>query len=182
MTYPRPPTRRSRRPFPDYAQRAPADVVWDPFVGSGSELIEVALLAKGPRGGPALFGSDMATEALATTAQNAAAAGIALQLQQSDALGPPPPGLTRIVTNPPMGRRVRRGEVTELLARFAEHAARVLPPNGQLAWIAPQPQRTSPILTAGGMTLERAHTIDMNGFWASPRTLDQTLLTPMPIS
>ena len=142
------------------------DVVWDPFVGSGSELIEVALLAKGPRGGPALFGSDMSAAALATTAQNAAAAGVTVQLQLSDALGPPPPGLTRIVTNPPMGRRVRRGEVTELLARFAEHAARVLPKNGQLAWIAPQPQRTSPILEAGGLTLARAHTIDMNGFWA----------------
>ncbi len=142
------------------------DVVWDPFVGSGSELIEVALLAKGPRGGPALFGSDLAVDALSTAAQNAAAAGVTVQLQLSDALGPPPPGLTRIVTNPPMGRRVRRGEVTELLAHFAAHAAKVLPTGGQLAWIAPQPQRTSPILQAGGLTLERAHTIDMNGFWA----------------
>jgi hypothetical protein len=142
------------------------DVVWDPFVGSGSELIEVGLLGQGPRGGPVLFGSDLADAALHTATQNAAAAGVTLQLQLSDALGAPPPGLTRIVTNPPMGRRVHRGAVTELLAHFAEHAARVLPRGGQLAWIAPQPELTSPLLVAGGLTLTRNHTIDMNGFWA----------------
>jgi hypothetical protein len=65
-----------------------------------------------------------------------------------------------------MGRRVKRGEATELLGRFAEHAARVLPVGGQLTWIAPQPQRTSPLLLAGGLTLRRAYRIDMNGFWA----------------
>lgn len=143
------------------------DVVWDPFVGSASELIEVALLARGSGGRlPQLFGSDLSEAALATAAANAAAADVALRLQLSDALGPPPPGLTRIITNPPMGRRVRRGEVTELLARFAAHAARVLPGGGQLTWIAPQPQRTTPILEAGGLTLLRHHSIDMNGFWA----------------
>lgn len=145
------------------------DVVWDPFVGSASELIEVALLARRPGGPPRLpqlIGSDLSEGALTTAAANAAAAGVTLRLQLGDALGPPPPGLTRIITNPPMGRRVRRGEVTELLARFAAHAARALPPGGQLTWISPQPQRTTPVLEAGGLTLVRHHAIDMNGFWA----------------
>lgn len=147
----------------------PGDVVWDPFVGSGSELIEVALLARRPDDPhrlPHLIGSDLSAGALGTAAANAAAAGVTLRLQLGDALGPPPAGLTRIITNPPMGRRVRRGEVTELLARFAAHAARALPPGGQLTWISPQPQRTTPLLEAGGLTLVRHHAIDMNGFWA----------------
>ena len=144
----------------------PGDVVWDPFVGSASELVEVALLARRPGALPHLVGSDLSAAALATAAANAAAAGVTLRLQLGDALGPPPPGLTRIITNPPMGRRVRRGEVTELLARFAAHAARALPPGGQLTWVSPQPQRTTPVLEAGGLTLVRHHAIDMNGFWA----------------
>ena len=158
----------------------PGDVVWDPFVGSGSELIEVALrvapqeYSEPNRGTPTrrpapvqLIGSDLCAAALATAAQNAAAAGVQISLTAGDALGPPPPGLTRIITNPPMGRRVRRGEATELLQRFAAHAAKILPRSGQLTWIAPQPQHTSPILRDGGLRCLSEHRIDMNGFWAS---------------
>lgn len=154
----------------------PGDVVWDPFVGSGSELIEVALREHDeadcgttpPRAAPVrLVGSDLCAAALATAAQNAAAAGVQISLTAGDALGPPPPGLTRIITNPPMGRRVRRGEATELLQRFAAHAAQILPRGGQLTWIAPQPQHTSPILRDGGLRCRGEHRIDMNGFWAS---------------
>lgn len=144
----------------------PGDVVWDPFVGSGSELIEVALLSPDRPARMRLVGSDLSAAALAQASANAAAAGVELTLTLADALGPPPPGLTRIITNPPMGRRVRRGEVTELLHRFAAHAARVLPSGGQLTWISPQPQRTSPLLQAGGLIRVREHQIDMNGFWA----------------
>lgn len=146
----------------------PDDVVWDPFVGSGSELIEVALRSRqGSGAAPVrLCGSDLSAAALATAADNAAAAGVELSLSLGDALGPPPPGLTRIITNPPMGRRVRRGDAAELLHRFAAHAARCLPRGGQLTWIAPQPQLTGPILQAGGLKCVREHRIDMNGFWA----------------
>jgi predicted RNA methylase len=146
----------------------PGDVVWDPFVGSGSELIEVALLARARAGDRPVVcvGSDLSAAALATAAANADAAEVELTLRRADALAPPPPGLTRIITNPPMGRRVQRGTATELLGRFAEHAAHVLPRRGQLTFIAPQPQRTGPILQAGGLRLHAAHPVDMNGFWA----------------
>ncbi len=154
----------------------PGDVVWDPFVGSGSELIEVARLLEGRAAsdrtwGQArptrLIGSDLCATALATAAANAAAAEVELTLSAGDALGKAPPGLTRIITNPPMGRRVRRGEAAELLQPFAAHAAKSLPRGGQLTWIAPQPQRTGPILRAGGLRCIREHRIDMNGFWAN---------------
>ena len=80
------------------------DVVWDPFVGSGAELAERALL------GPALalFGSDVDPRALEVARANLAGAGIEARLELQDALEPAPEGVTLIITNPPMGRRAAR--------------------------------------------------------------------------
>ena len=99
------------------------DVVWDPFVGSGMELVERA------RMGPyeSLFGTDTSESALVAAMQNFESAGgrtlepgespdpngqrlERFSLEKSDALHARPSGVTLIVTNPPMGRRVTRGE------------------------------------------------------------------------
>ena len=138
------------------------DVVWDPFMGSGAELIERALL--GPARG--FFGSDVDGRAVAAARENLAAAGVVAELEQGDSLGIHPPGVTLILTNPPMGRRaVREPGLTDMLDRFVDHAADVLAPGGRLVWIAPVPERARRAAArTGGLTLERARPVDMGGF------------------
>lgn len=139
------------------------DVVWDPFAGSGGEIVERALL------GPcrALFGSDLDPRAIEVARENVAAAGLASRvvLQAQDALGPAPAGVTLIVTNPPMGRRASRtAGLDEMLDRFVEHAASALVPRGRLAWLAPWPKRSRAAGQRAGLTLDYAQLVDMGGF------------------
>jgi 23S rRNA G2445 N2-methylase RlmL len=139
------------------------DVVWDPFVGSGAELVERARL------GPyrALLGSDRDPRALEVARKNLAAAGLTADLALADALEHAPPGVTLVVTNPPMGRRAARAPALgATLDRFVAHAARVLVPRGRLVWIAPWPERSRAAAQAAGMTLESARDVDMGGFTA----------------
>jgi 23S rRNA G2445 N2-methylase RlmL len=137
------------------------DVVWDPFVGSGAELVERALL------GPvrALFGSDTDPRALAVARENLAGAGIEARLEQQDALDPAPLDVTLIVTNPPMGRRTSRAAGQgERLDRFVAHAARALAPRGRLVWMTPWPKRARVAGHRAGLTLDWANAVDMGGF------------------
>ncbi|HTB74904.1 MAG TPA: HEAT repeat domain-containing protein [Polyangiaceae bacterium] len=137
------------------------DVVWDPFVGSGAELVERALL--GPT--RALFGSDIDSRALAVARDNLAAAGVEARLEPQDALGPAPQGVTLIVTNPPMGRRASRAAgLDERLDRFVAHAAASLAPRGRLVWMAPWPKRARIAAQQAGLTLDWASAVDMGGF------------------
>mgnify|MGYP002148916039 CR=1 FL=1 len=141
----------------------PEDVVWDPFVGAGAELIEVARLGRCRR----LHGTDLSDEALAAAAANVEAAQVrGVRLRRDDALTARPAGVTCIVTNPPMGRRVRRGDVTELLGGFVRHAAEVLPRGGRLAWLDPQPQRHAAVLRELGLRPLVQRAVDMHGFYA----------------
>lgn len=145
----------------------PDDVVWDPFVGSGSELIEVALTAPCQL----LYGTDLDDEALASARENSLAAGIdarRLELFKADALTwRPPAPLTRIITNPPMGRRTRPGQLSTFLSAFLTHAASLLEPGGRLVWISPQPRLTASCATSLGLRQLSVRTIDMNGFWGT---------------
>ena len=142
----------------------PGDVVWDPFVGSASELIERA------KAGPyrALVGSDLDGDALSAARVNAEAAGVTdLSLSSHDATQHAPPGVTRIITNPPMGRRVARdGSLAELLDRFTDHAARVLLPGGRLTWLSPLPGRTAARAEANALSVVLRQSVDMGGFHA----------------
>jgi 23S rRNA G2445 N2-methylase RlmL len=137
------------------------DVVWDPFVGGGAELVERALL------GPvrALFGSDIDPRALSVARDNLAGAGIEARLEHRDALDTAPQGVTLIVTNPPMGRRASRAAgLDERLDRFVAHAARSLTPRGRLVWMAPWPKRARIAAERAGLTLDWARAVDMGGF------------------
>jgi 23S rRNA G2445 N2-methylase RlmL len=140
------------------------DVVWDPFVGSGSELIERA------RAGPyrALFGSDIDPRALDAARANLEAAGlVGVTLSDGDATTYAPPGVTRIVTNPPMGRRVARdGSLAELLDRFTDHAAAVLANGGSVAWLSPMGGRTAERAEAKGFRVTTRQRVDLGGFQA----------------
>lgn len=138
------------------------DVVWDPFTGSGLELIERARL------GPyrALHGTDLDPRALTAARENANRAGVTLQLSAADATKHVVPGVTLIVTNPPMGRRVARdGSIAQLLEAFVRHAARVLT-SGRLVWLSPLPDRTAAVARSAGFRVTRVGPVDMGGFEA----------------
>jgi 23S rRNA G2445 N2-methylase RlmL len=138
------------------------DVVWDPFVGSGSELVERARL------GPyrSLHGSDVEPRALAAARKNLDAAGLqAATLEQGDVLSLQPPSVTLIITNPPMGRRASRERgLVDALDRFVEHAATVLAVGGRLVWITPWAERGRAAAARSGLSLEWARPVDMGGF------------------
>jgi 23S rRNA G2445 N2-methylase RlmL len=139
------------------------DVVWDPFVGSGAELVERALL--GPVG--ALYGSDIDARALAVAETNLAAAGFTARLERRDVLDVPPPGVTLVITNPPMGRRLARTVgLDDMLDRFVAHAAAALAPRGRLVWMAPWPRRSREAGKRAGLELDWSRLVDMGGFEA----------------
>lgn len=139
------------------------DVVWDPFVGSGTELIERALLGDYA----ALYGTDTSLEAIDVATKNTRRAGLdsaKLHLRQHDCLLVDDIKPTLILTNPPMGRRVARGDLKPLLERFVAHAVAQLSKGGRLVWLSPLPDRTAEQLTALGMKLTKRQFVDMGGF------------------
>jgi len=152
----------------------PQAVVWDPFVGSGAELVERGLA------GPvrSLTGSDVDPRALEIARTNLRAAGLSATLVRADSLTNVVHAPTLILTNPPMGRRSVRDGVEILLDRFVDHAAKVLAPGGRLVWISPFPDRTRARAARAHLELTFRQPIDMGGFtaemqayWAhAPRT------------
>lgn len=154
------------------AAARPDDVVWDPFVGSGLELAELARLGSVRE----LWGSDLDAEALEVARANLEAAGVAAaQLRLSDALAWAPEGVSLIVTNPPMGRRLARdGSIEALLIGFVSHAARVLRPGGRLVWLSPLAAKTERAARAAGLAVSQGPDVDMGGFSAKLQTLTRT--------
>lgn len=139
------------------------DVVWDPFVGSGLELIERGLL------GPSreLHGSDLEAGALNAARANAERAQQPLRLVQADARTHRVKNVSLILTNPPMGRRVARdGNVATLLDAFLSHAAKSLVPTGRLVWLSPFADRTAALARKLGLRVTRHEAVDIGGFEA----------------
>jgi hypothetical protein len=149
------------------------DVVWDPFCGSGTELI-----ACGSLGARTLVGTDVDGNAIALARGRLARAAMQASLYVADActfvpVTPP----TLVVTNPPLGRRVGRqagpGEgrhaggsdphPAALLERFAHHAARVLAPGARLVWLSPSGERTARALETAGFRLTDRRRVDLGG-------------------
>lgn len=127
------------------AGKAKDEVVWDPFCGSGLELIERALLG----GVKALYGTDLSGEAIVVSQNNLAAANVAplrskfvisdfRDFSAIEGLGPNT--VTLILTNPPMGRRVPIEDLNGLIADLVSVAATVLAPGGRLIFANPLPQ------------------------------------------
>lgn len=152
------------------------ELVWDPFCGSGTELVECAMLTSGLH----LRGTDVDARAITAARQNLAAAALdvaSTELRQASALAVTPThGKTRvslILANPPMGRRVMvEGDgMRRLLDDFVAHAAHVLAPAGRMIWLSPAPGATARAGRRVGLEPEDLDPIDMGGFWATPQIL-----------
>ncbi|MEI6712948.1 MAG: methyltransferase [Verrucomicrobiota bacterium] len=116
------------------------EIVWDPFCGSGLELIERGLLG----GVDHLIGTDLSNRAIETTRDNISAAfpaGISSTLVCCDfreyrnikALQ----NVSLIISNPPLGKRVPVKELDALVRDLFEAAATVLRPGGSLVFVNP---------------------------------------------
>ena len=136
------------------------DVVWDPFVGSALELVERARLGPYAR----LIGTDIDPRALRAAAENTAAVE-RIELVRADSRQHSPSGVTLILTNPPMGRRVARdGSLRPLLEAFVKHAARLLVPGGRLVWLSPLPELTARVAEQHGLLVRPGPDVDLGGF------------------
>ena len=151
------------------------EVVWDPFCGTAMELIEAAIALPSVA---RLIGTDVNGAALDIARANVAAAkasgvvraDLETSFVQCDfrALAPPdettsaavgrdaPPPLgvgscSLLISNPPLGRRVKVANLHALFADLFAVAARVLQPGGRLVVI--NPLRAAPSKGAGPTTL-----------------------------
>jgi len=139
--------------------------VWDPFCGSGLELIERAL-----RGGVRrIFGTDLSAEAIDITRENLVAADLdstpatlaCLDFRDFAAVDGLHPGtLSLIVTNPPLGRRVPIPNLPGLIEDLFAAAAELLEPGGRLVCTNPTPAKPS----TRALRLEFRRRIDLGGF------------------
>jgi 16S rRNA G966 N2-methylase RsmD len=148
----------------------PGDRIWDPFCGSGVELIERA------RRGPlrALRGTDLDPTALDAARANLAAAGVTAELAIADARDAAAAGaagaagsgrageIDLIITNPPLGSRVQL-DAAALLVAALPGFARALAPRGRLVWITPAPRRTGPVAEQLGLRRTRHYPVDLGG-------------------
>lgn len=134
------------------------DRVWDPFVGSGAELIERTRL--GTYG--TLVGTDLDDKALAAAQLNLAAAHVDATLVKADARTHDPGVVDLIITNPPLGSRVQV-DAAGLLVAALPSFARALAPGGRLVWITPAPKQTTKVAENLGLRRTRALAVDLGG-------------------
>lgn len=141
------------------------EIVWDPFCGSGQELVERSLLG----GVKKVIGTDISPEAIAIAETNLAAAGLKSvaskfaccdfrDFAKVDGLGRE--GVTLIITNPPMGRRIRIPDMRGFFSDFFAAAAAALKPGGRLVFA--NPLRLEP--RDRSLKLEYRQVIDLGGF------------------
>jgi len=142
-----------------------AEAIWDPFCGSGLELIERSLRD----GVVTAYGTDLDSKALDVARANFASA----QLEPTRAeftccdfreavktAGIAPGSISLVITNPPLGRRVRIKDMQGLFADLYAEAARALQFGGRLIFV--NPLRTAP--NDSSLKLEYQKTIDLGGF------------------
>ncbi len=116
------------------------ETVWDPFCGSGLELVERCRLGGVSR----VFGTDLSSDAIETARANlnaALAEPPEILLRGMDfrkyAQVPQLRELSLILTNPPLGRRVPIPNLDQLIEDLFEAASAVLKPGGFLVFVNP---------------------------------------------
>jgi 23S rRNA G2445 N2-methylase RlmL len=147
------------------AGRIEHEVIWDPFCGSGLELIERALLG----GVQGVYGTDRSGEAVAIAQNNFAAAkaksvpakfmrGDFRDVASSQVLGAGT--VTLIITNPPLGMRVPVPDLRQLIEDLFRVAVTVLKPGGRLVLVNPLSMQTA----HPRLKLQFQQKVDMGGF------------------
>jgi len=147
------------------AGRVENEIVWDPFCGSGLELVESALLG----GVHGIHGTDLSAEAIAIARDNFAAARLKpvpahfaccdfRDYAVSKSLGPN--SVTLIITNPPLGMRVPVGNLRGLIEDLFTVAATVLRPGGRLVLANPVFMEKPP----RPFQLQSSQAVDFGGF------------------
>jgi 23S rRNA G2445 N2-methylase RlmL len=141
------------------------EIVWDPFCGSGVELIERALLG----GVRCIHGTDHNRQAIEAARKNVAAANLkSVQAKftcadfrdfaKIEGLGAG--SATLVVTNPPIGKRVPVPNLRQLILDLTAAAAAVLRPGGRLVFVNPvRVEKPHPKLK-----LEFRQMVDLGGF------------------
>ncbi len=142
----------------------PDGVLWDPFCGSGLELIERARLG----GVRQAWGTDRSAAAIAIAEQNFTAARLATPARFAccdfrdfpQASGLRPHSVGQIISNPPLGRRVPIPNLPGLIRDLFAAANSLLRPGGSLVFVnpvsLPSPHRS--------LRLESSRLIDLGGF------------------
>jgi 23S rRNA G2445 N2-methylase RlmL len=131
-----PSSNRRQNILKSFAAPTKGQVIWDPFCGSGLELIERALLGNVSK----IIGTDLSAHALEIARQNFAAANlqnIQTRFVASDFRAFDPGPVDVIITNPPMGKRVPIPNLRQLISDLFTAAARHLKPGGQLIFANP---------------------------------------------
>jgi SAM-dependent methyltransferase len=143
----------------------PRQVVWDPFCGSGLELIERSMLG----GVSAVHGTDLDPAAVGIARANFEAAGLEnvsakftqCDFRDAEQLADIAPGsMTLVITNPPLGRRVRVKNMRGLIADLLFAASKALEPGGLL--IFTNPLRDGP--NSPSLELAYRQAVDLGGF------------------
>jgi 23S rRNA G2445 N2-methylase RlmL len=147
------------------AGRIENEVVWDPFCGSGLELIESAWLG----GVRSVYGTDRSGEAIAIAQNNFAAAkakSVPAKFMRGDFRDIASSKLleagtvTLIITNPPMGLRAPVSDLRRLIEDLFRVAATVLKPGGRLVLVNPLAMETP----HPRLKLQFQQRVDMGGF------------------
>ncbi|MEI7863999.1 MAG: methyltransferase [Chthoniobacterales bacterium] len=143
----------------------PRQVIWDPFCGSGLELIERSMLG----GVSAVHGTDLDPAAIGIARANFEAAGLEnvsgmftrCDFRNAEELAGIAPGsITLVITNPPLGRRIRVKDMPGLIADLLLAATKALEPGGLLVFT--NPLRDGP--SSPSLKLEYRQTVDLGGF------------------
>jgi 23S rRNA G2445 N2-methylase RlmL len=143
------------------------DMVWDPFCGSGIELVERSLRGQ-VRG---LFGTDLNGNAVVIARTNLRAAKVEppqLKLLCADfrraqqVMNWPTESLSLIITNPPLGKRVPIADLREMMEELLRLSSMLLQPGGRLVLINPCPNLRKPV----NLQRQFHQQVDLGGFSA----------------
>jgi SAM-dependent methyltransferase len=158
--------------------------IWDPFCGSGLELAECALRDASAH----LWGTDLDPAAHRVAAANIERARTATthvphtpvrvftgDFRDAPKLGIPGDTLTLVITNPPLGKRVPKKDLADLMQSLFSMAQRALVPGGRLVLINP----CAPFADKGTLRLQASRRIDL-GFAHFP--LEKYVQGPTPTS
>jgi 23S rRNA G2445 N2-methylase RlmL len=147
--------------------------VWDPFCGSGLELIEFCIASQGRTIG---VGTDLDVEALEASRMNLKAVRAQRRKDQRDAFRielihcdagqyePRGQSPELLLSNPPFGRRIaNRTDVAALLTATLEHFARIASPQAWIVWLSPLPELTRSVALKLGFRSMYESAVNISG-------------------